>query len=433
MKILELYKHLLATGSLSADEEGMVSATMQGMTVPFSVDGKRLVLPTRANMAKEDRSGIVLFHPLSENIWRNESAVLEKFRMALNTKLNWVLGGLASELLHIVTSQPMHAKLSPDQAELLSRVTGADEKTFKAFNDIKTAMGVGNKDKCIVHMFLKKNGKVDGRTYTRAVIVNFPLYDELEKEGKQVFGVTVRPKDKLALKQLLQFVVHSIDVPHKFDRGSESDIAPFLDALMKGLLGLAANVNTLVEEYEEFVDSPDNYRYNDEWVEVFDNLAQMLPEIRMIPMQAGNEGAPDAKAVPAAPTLQTPVPLVQPQQVAFQQPQPFTQQTGYPQAPMQYAPPSAVGGVKDATGKIDFDASMRANPQLAAAMHNNYGQPPQFMPPGPAAARMAPPIWDRPVAPPGYGQPPAWNQQPQVNQGWQPSAPPGYNPGFAGI
>jgi hypothetical protein len=450
MKIIELYRHLLATGSLSADEEGMISASMQGITVPFTVDGKRMVLPTRENMASEDKTAIVLFHPLSENVWRNESSVLEKFRMAINTNLNWVLGGLCSELLHLVTSQPMHAKIPPDLAGILSCITGADEQTFTTFNAIKTAMGIGNKDKCFAHMFLKKNGKIGSRTYTRAAIVSFPLYAELKGEGKQVFGVKVRPKDKLALQQLLKFVVPGIDKANSFDRGSESDVAPFLDALMKGLLGLAGNVNTLVSEYEQFIDQPELYIYNDQWIEVFDNLAQMLPQIRMIPMQSGNEGAPDDKPTTQAQALQTPAPNTPPQQPAYQQPQ-QPQQSAYqqPQQPQQsaYQQPQqpayqhpqqqqpVLGGVKDASGKVDFEASMRANPQLAASMHSAYGQQPQQLPPGPMSARLAPPIWDRPNAAPGY-YPPQWpNQQhPQGQQGspqWP--APQVYVPGRSGI
>lgn len=423
MKIIELYKEILAAGYLYADKEGMISARIKGSTMPFLIDGKRLVLPTKEHLKNSDWSNRVVFHPLSENILRGESKVLERFRNNINMRLNYVLGMLADQLFKLVVNVGGHKHLSPDQSVILSDVKNADEKAYTAFGNLIEDMGLTNKSKCIVHIYLKKGGVVDGKKYNRAAIVTFPLYEELLKNQKQVFGVTIASaKHREAIKQLLEFILPGIEKPHYFDRGSESQIAPYLDCLMQGVLGIASRINNVIDEYGQFLDSTDDLRYTDGWVEVFENLEQLKAEIRSIPMQAGNEGsigdtatpAPAATAttavqqpVAAQPALQMPTAIPVPPPIQPSAP-------GYYGAPAP-APQSTGGVVKSSSGGIDFAATMHGNPQQMANMGNpgypQYGQP--ALPPGPIAARMGPPRWDRPDQYPQqqYQQYPQYPQQ----------------------
>lgn len=426
MKIIELYKEILSAGYLFADKEGMISAKIKGSTMPFLIDGKRLVLPTKEHLKNSDWSNRVVFHPLSENILRGESKVLERFRNNINLRLNYVLGMVADQLFKLVVNVGGHKHLSPDQSIILSSVKNADEKAYNAFGNLIEDMGLTNKTKCIVHIYLKKGGVVDGRKYNRAAIVTFPLYEELLKNQKQVFGVNIASaKHREAIKQLLEYILPGIDKPHYFDRGSESQIAPYLDCLMQGVLGIASRINNIIDEYGQFMDSADELRYADGWVEVFENLEQLKAEIRSIPMQAGNEGAVgDAPAAPA-PAAQAPAQVLQtPSAIPVPPPvQPIPTQPYYGAPPP--APVQGGGVVKSASGGIDFAASMRSNPQLAGTIpYNGYGQPygQPAIPPGPIGARMTPPRWDRPDQ---YQQPQNYPQQPYPQQQYtQPQYPP---------
>lgn len=416
MKIIDLYKSILSTASLIVDQQNMVSASMRGTTVPFTVSGKRLVLPTPEHLCNPDKSGIYLFHPLSENILGGESVVMEKFRHAINTRLNYVLGSLMDALLVLGISVGEHAKMSPDQSELLALTKEADEKTLTQYRALLKAMGMGDKEKCIVHMFLKRGGKVGGKTYNRAVIVRFPLYEELIKKEKTVYGVSLRNRDRETLIKLLEFLIPGIEVAHHYDKGSESDIGPFLDALMRGLMPMASRINSVVETYKAFLDKPEELLYEDDWVEVFDNLAQLLPEIRAIPMQAGNQGPVEGKAppvaVPSTPQFQVAPPApVNP----YPTPAPMS-----PVAPCQSTlAPSAPATTP--SGGLDFHSILNKNPALAA-MPVMGGMPPGFgmQAPmsGPQALRAGVPVWARPnlyPAPmqsyPGQGYPQAGFQQ----------------------
>jgi hypothetical protein len=128
------------------------------------------------------------------------------------------------------------------------------------------------------------------------------------------------------------------------------------------------------------LDEPDDMMIEDGWVETFDNLEVMIPEIRMIPMQAGNEGTTktdilrsdvrqaDVVAKPAQPL---PAALMNPH--GYNNGVPVS---GYPPAnafaPTYPAMP--VGPVKTSKG-LDFNSVLLSNPALAASVGNVGGGP----------------------------------------------------------
>lgn len=372
MKLSDLYKALLKTANFVVTEDNFVSRLMpDGKTSPATIKGKRLVLPTPEHLANPTDK--IVFHPLSENILRGESAVLEEYRSSVNIRLNVTIGMVAFQLLRIATSTGMHAKLTPDQSEFLSKVKHADETTLENFKKLMKAMDLTQSQKAFVSIYLKRGGLVHGKKHSRVGVVSFPLYEELIKGNKEVFGVKLRVKDIDSLKALFEYMIPNIDKKEAHNRGSDSDVAPYLDSLMKALMTVAGPLNDLIELFHNQLDDPtsdsedgptvsETLRFEDSWVETFDNLAIMVPEIRLIPMQGGNEGAPTktgvVAAVPAQVQAATPLPaaLMNPQGWNPQPAQPW------PTAPAMTPP----GPVKTARG-LDFDSVLRSNPALAAA------------------------------------------------------------------
>lgn len=370
MDIIDFYKSILSTGNLVADKDGFISAQMSGATVPYCIDDKRLVLPLRDQLANPDWATRVVFHPLSENFMRDESAVMSKFRSAINIRLNWVIGSLMTELFTLALSVDEHKKMSPAQAKILTTIKDIDDKTVHNFGAMVKAIGLTNKDKSFAHIYLKRSGVINKKTYTRAAIIDFPFYNELKKKEKTVYGLTVRGKDREAYIAMLEFLIPNIGKEQHFNKGSESDVAPFLDALMMGLVGIAGNINTTVDNYSSYLSDTSKFLYEADWVEVFDNLTQMLPAIRAIPMMSGNEGttaaevkANQAKTLSVGTQINNVVPaMVQNNQVAV----------------------TTSGPVLTSNGGIDFSATIRNNPALNNSFAFNGNQQPVQ---GPAALR----------------------------------------------
>ena len=382
MKIIELYESILKTANLFVTEDGYVNHILANSKEPVTVKGKSLVLPTPAHLANPNWENRIVFHPLSENILRAESDVLEKLRAGLNIRFNYTITVLVRALLNIAASPDEHPKLTPEQSDFLSHVKDADEKTIKAFSDLCDAMPAGQTTKSFVSIYLKRSGNIKGKQHKRCGIVSFPLYTELVnvKKDRVIFGVSLRAKDVVLFKNLFEWLIPGIGEPESYNVGADSQVAPYLEALMKAVANVASPLNAVIELFRKplgvdknGVDEADEMMFESAWLETFDNLAVMVPEIRMIPMQAGNEGKVPVGDNATAATTGAAVPV---QQAAQTQPQfaatPVWQQPPQvqQQRPMMYAaqqqfqPPAPIVTERG----LDFASLVRSVPGLAAVV-----------------------------------------------------------------
>lgn len=369
MNLIKLYESILGCAGMATDADGFVSAIGPGGKLsPALMDGKRIVLPTKLQLTSQDMQNRVRFHPLSENTLRGESDVIIKLRQLMNIRLNYTLAALGNNLLNIIGSVAEHHKLTPDQHELLSAVKDVDQKTLDAFADIIVGAIKDKPDRFLVNIFLKRRSIIKAKTWGRGGIVTFPLYEELKGENEKVGGVKLRAKDRTALIQLYDYMLPGIDQAEEYNRGSDSDVAPYLDALMKTVLGVASRINDILVLFGDKIDLGDELLFNADWVETFDNLGTMRQQIRDIPMQAGNEGSvkpgegdTSLSGAPAPAPVSSPFMYTTP-------PQTFQAPAVYPwQAPSMGNPATQPPAVVETSRGANFDSYMRNNPHIAAA------------------------------------------------------------------
>lgn len=419
MKLNDLYTSILACGGMVVDKEGFVSVSLENNTSPALVSSKRLVLPTQSQLIS-DQTNKIVFHPLAENILKGESDVIEKLRSVFNIRLNYTFAAVAHNLLTIAGSISDHKKLTPDQSELLSIVKDVDEKTVVAFTSMMVNSIKDSPERSFVNIFLKRGAIIGGKKWSRGGIVTFPLLEQLEKEQDKYYGVKLRAKDKAAFIQLYEYLLPNSSIAEFYNRGTDSDVAPFLDGLMKTVMGIASKLNDVLVLFSNQIDSSEDLMFNSDWVETFDNLAVMLPQIRQIPMQIGNEGKSklsDTQQVNQVQkpemVYQTPVPV---QQVVNQPPQ-YQNQSQQFSSPgflqQQFTPPVMQPPPMVETDKgVTFDSFMRNHPALAqnAVRLPQFNQAPVQQPYVPRWAQQQAPVF-------GQQQNPMFQGNPGFNQG----------------
>lgn len=296
MDIIDLYKSVLQNAAMRADEHGFVSLHLADLKpAPVEVKGKRLTLPTREQLAQPDTDSRIFFHPLVEIPHRGESEVVEELRKHISMNLNLSLCFVAISLLQLTTSPAQHQMLSPDQAEYMTLVKEADEETIARFVKLAEAMAAHDARRSFVNLYVKRGATVGGRKRMRAGIVSFPLYEELKKipEPKapnEVFGVKLRKVDREVLTSLLEYMIPGIDKPDNFISASDSTVAPFLDALMKAVAGIAIHINNMVDLFAKPLPDMEQLRFDLDWQDSFEDLTRMIGQIRAIPPMPGNEG-----------------------------------------------------------------------------------------------------------------------------------------------
>lgn len=430
MKLLDFYKSIISAGSMIADSQGMISACVQSTTIPVNVGEKRLVLPLKEHIANPDKREIVIFHPLTENILRSfESDVMIKYRNNINIRINMVMQDL---LIQLVALSGSSRQLKPSHLELLSKISDADDTMIDNYRSLFKAMPLGNGDKCITHIFIKKNAILGGKTHRRGAIVSFPLYEELVKAKGSVYGVKMRKKDIANLIALLEAVFPGIEEKDKYSRASFSDTCPTLDALLNAVVGLAGCVNCILDDFGSEITGADELRYEDDWVDALQNLSQFDAEVRLLPMQAGNDGSHTAAVAPgtvpplaAAPVAAPPLVNVNPAMPQAPRVEQWNPNGNRPvqyggmhdpqQQPQQLINPNAPARVvRSESGLVDYVATVQNNPQLF----------PQTNPPPGWGMQRAPvrqASWER--NDPGYGNSGGYGNNPGYgsygnNGGW---------------
>lgn len=290
MNLLKLYEEILKTAKLSVTKDGYVDSEVFGSKKPFTISGKRLVLPTNEQLRNPDKEARIIFHPLRENpMHYGESEVLASFRSALNMRLNASLALLVASLTRLASSVAEHKKLNPDQSEYLSVVKSADTKTFDALAKIISAMPLGQTTKAFVSIYLKKGGQIEGEKFKKAAIVSFPFYEELLEIKDNVYGVKLRQKDRQVFLNLLKYLFPKIENKNAYSAGSNSNVAPSLECIMGALKNIGIEINTQAENFKNVIDDSDEIAIASDWVDAFSHIESFVPEINRILPQFGNE------------------------------------------------------------------------------------------------------------------------------------------------
>lgn len=389
MKMLDFYRAVLKTACLVTDDQDRVSIAIDDLDAPLTIKGKRMVLPTREYMRQEDKSGIVLFHPLQEVITQNESEVMARYRLCANTWINHLVGKVMFNLIKLSASPAQHNRLRPDQLDLMRIFKDADKGMFDNFVKLTKAMPAGSIDKSFVNIYLKPKARKGDVIHRRGAIVSFPLYEELKQNPTKPYGVALRKKDAPAISALIDYIFPDGISTEAYNQFSTSDSVPTLEVMLKCLRGLAESINAVIADFKEIVPELDGLILECEWETVLDDLHQFDAEVRLTPMQPGNEGhAEPAAKVPGN---------TQPQQ---QQWVTRTPQQTSPQVMMA----DANAPILTENGKLDM-AAMARRAQAAAyqpyqQQQQQYGQGFGFMPmqaaSGPEAIRQGAPSWERP-------------------------------------
>lgn len=364
-KIINVYNSILNYSGMESDEKGYISARIGDHKDPSTMDGKRLVLPTDNQLRMFNPDEKMVFHPLSENILRGESQVLIKLKHSINVRINYAIGMVAQSLLNIVASPALHSKLSADQSDILIAIKDADEKTVANFMTLMLS-GMKNKsDKVFSNIYLKRGGTVNNERFSRVGVVSFPFYDDIVNDRVE----KIRVKDKETYKQLFEFMFPDIATPEAYNYGTKTNVAPYLDALMNSSLKISAKLNDIVEMYADFIDEPEALRFDGEWIEYFQDLDALVPDIRRIPVQQGNDGSISiTEQREEATQVQQPV-QYQPQVQQVAAPQTMPQPVMQP-APV-YQPVPQQPSVKNTGRGLDWKSLAASNASIAYSNQPN--------------------------------------------------------------
>ena len=301
--LIQIYKDILSTAWMSANEKGVISRLIDPETgekspvmIEDNTDNKKkktAVLPIKENLVGLDSNEFLVIHPLNENPSKPASPVVDFLRRMMSVRLNWVLSTMLPELLVFASSPAKHDLLKPEQLDILTCLADAGKDSASKFLKLLEASKAKNGHfSTIVSVYLTRGGVVNEKTYHRAAIVKFTLYEELLKAGSDnvVMGVKLSKKDRDLFKKLFERVIPGIDNPQHYSTGSNANVAPFMDSMMNTFLKLFSITNDMVENYKVVFSIPDLMTVPMEWSDELMDIDSLSSIVRLVPPQRGNEG-----------------------------------------------------------------------------------------------------------------------------------------------
>lgn len=311
-KIIEDYKILLSIGWMEADEDGNVSVRLGDDLMPATIAGKRVILPTRAQLKNSNWDNRIGFHPIREQYNLGVSDLLSCLRDQYVSRLNASIGYFMKELISIAYDQDNQKKLNSEQGQVLNALSKVSATTVKSFASILKNTSARNNADQFISIRIQRAGVVGGVTYGRAGLVQFPIYEKLKgPKDEQVNGVTLSDKDRNMLIKLYEFVMPSITTgPEAFSVGVSSRGAPFLESLVRASFNV---ISELVERSAPYMDLvalpsilqfPKNMGY---WIEVFDSkdmverLSETIPSMNEYTIEADEKPAKEKETTERRP------------------------------------------------------------------------------------------------------------------------------------
>jgi hypothetical protein len=381
IQLLDVYRSMAAFTAMEVTDDGYFRMDIgEGEYLPvIAKDGKPVVLPLVERLRDARVNEHEVFHLLSETsaAKANSTDLMTRYRHWAINRINIVIGGLGTSLLRIAADKELCKRLKPDQAEFMQLVVEADTDAADAFDKISELAAKPNQlQRVFTTLYVRPAAVLDGKSYNRVASVNFPFFEELHKleeelaEHKaapkakkgtkpesEVFGVKLRGKDRSAFLGLMQYLIPNLDTKHAYDLGSNSRIAPAMDAMMRAFLPMARHLNDVMEVFKgldpRMDRSLEEMTFDLDWAEAFENLDVLWPQIRAIPAQSqGVIEEPVPVAAVAAPqanrpqqhqAARAPAPWEDPAPRQTGGGYPSPQSTGYP-APQRGAPVSGGHG-----------------------------------------------------------------------------------------
>lgn len=284
MELISFYRSLLETIGLGIDEQGYTYLDSINVRTPYQINGKTLVLPTKEILLNPDWNTTIAFHPLSENIARKDSLVLQRLQRLSNLAINIHVGDIIRVMIEYCADSGNHSKLNHKQTAFLSCFPDADENALKNWDKLLGAMGETNQ---FIKLVTLRDKKLNDEFFSRVCYAKFPVYEAcvemMNNKPKEytIFGVKVRKKDVHGIRALFEFIFKHIATPDEhYSFGTRSSIAPSFNVLVKTLYLLALPVQKVYRLLK--LDYPDLG-----WGEQLDDLNKYKG---LIPPLDGNEG-----------------------------------------------------------------------------------------------------------------------------------------------
>lgn len=298
---LASYNAILPAFSIVADDDGRLSQKNPlGTLAPLSIEGRRLVLPTKTWMKKGFGEDHLPFHPLCEVMSREgTSPVIQLLQRQAKAVISYNVFSMLQGLLKVAVDKESHKDLPLECTDFLKKLSNADKTSMDLLDKLLAAATKKNR---LLTVYLKNGGKFDGKKVNRSAIIRFPVMEDLQGDPKDttVLGVNIPKKQRPTLIALFKLVLPFGDNPEEYSYGTVSRIAPYYTSLLTAYHKICTVLNQSINTYAEKLNIPVKpiELFDMDVIEEFSKIFNELPAL------SGNEGSTKDQPEEASDTVQ---------------------------------------------------------------------------------------------------------------------------------
>lgn len=285
MKIIEFYRKVLESVNLTTNEEDVIRAIKpNGESVPVTLNGKPMVLPTRDILDNPNWDKNIGFHPLSESIVRKDSDVFKELKSWCMLRLWTETTKLITKLISTVVEDGGKG-IPPELNPFLEVLEKADKKFLSLVTKYLLASTPSDSDKRLINIYIKRGGDSP-----REAVVTFPAINDLVADDSTKFRKT---KDVPMLKGLFALIYPE---DSEWSTKSTKPTAPGLSVLLDSYAKMAERLNSLNQALSELYDGEPPH-IDIGYVEYMDDLAKLAASVPALPGNQGETVNTDNRAI----------------------------------------------------------------------------------------------------------------------------------------
>lgn len=424
-ELLTFYGQVLHGFNCSVTNDSLVSMVTKAQSVPVFLENPplRLALPTQEALNQASAGGIVVFHPMCENIILGQSPVIALTRTLVNESLTLKI---MATILGISMAIADKIELSANQIKFAADFDKIDEKTVKAFLKLADVIDPLNENR-LINVYLKHGGMIEDVQFKRIATVTFPLYAALDEASDTVYGVKMRKQDIRLLKLMLEKLLPGIGDKHEYSFGSNSLVCPYFHSLLNAFGNVVGQLNRRTFIFRKIIDdyTGETPHVNIEYIENFEDGRKFKD---ILPPMNYNQGTDVAGTTPEAEMVEYAGPVIDiaplrkefVEQVAPELPELPKQETPSMHQPSPPQPQTRFSGLKiKSIGASNHDADAPASSSAPRGQHDKGEMSAADLQVAMYPPALYPQIYQQPQAPqpvypqfgPGAQQPPQYPQQ----------------------
>lgn len=254
----------------------------------ITLKGKELpvVHPIREEQEKPEGTNI-LFHPLHEAVDRGEGATLKMIRGQMDYIVHHRFVQLLMLCGRVLSTKSIQEKLSPTQGELLTQCSNYNDNTYQIMLNLLKRSRRSDVSMRPIGLFIKTAKQFRGEPCRRVCTVASPLWHACHTGQKEIWGLKNLPKKHTqAIADLIEFILPGFG-DEEFCHGSDSKLAPMMDALLRVYAKLNHRFDKLDKLFGEYGDKGIPLELDYEWEKSINKIGSLRNPIEP---QTGNIG-----------------------------------------------------------------------------------------------------------------------------------------------